>query len=75
MPPAASAGSSGPSCRWAVRLRHYEEPFGGVGEGGGMSFKKGQLLARALGGYGELSVGDHGVPHSQIMTESGLYLM
>ena len=28
-PPAALAGSSGPSCRWAVRLRDCEEPFGG----------------------------------------------
>lgn len=40
-----------------------------------MSFKKGQLLARALGGCGELSDGDRGVPHSQITTESGLYLI
>lgn len=40
-----------------------------------MSFERGQLLARALGGCGELSDGDHGVPNSQIMTVSGLYLI
>lgn len=41
----------------------------GVGE---MSFKRGQLLPRALGSHGELSDGHHGVPDSQIMTTSGL---
>ena len=44
-----------------------------VGTGAGeMSFKRGQLLPRALGGHGELSHGHHGVPDSQIMTTSGL---
>lgn len=41
----------------------------GVGE---MSFKRGQLLPRALGSHGELLDGHHGVPDSQIMTTSGL---
>lgn len=34
MPPAVLAGSSGPSCRWAVRLRYCEEPLGGHRCGG-----------------------------------------
>lgn len=35
--------------------------------GGGMSFKKGQLLLRTPGGQGKLSDGDHGAPNTQIM--------
>lgn len=55
---------SSPSCRWAVRLRYCEEPFGGSWCGN--ELWKGQLLPRALGGHGELSDGHHG---SQILSD------